>query len=322
MFYYREVCFAILPIKIEYITILLVRFNYIMSPFTKRSNKMDSITSMLQHTNINNLSNKAIIYARCSTKKQNEDMNQSLDTQIGICIDYCNRNNMEIHDIVKEVVSGHDYMKQSYYSILDRVSNTNIIIADPSRLSRNVGAADVFIKKCNELNILIHSVRDSIISDSHINCKKLLNLVYDAFIESSTISKRVSSALKIRKQMGSHLGKPPYGYTIEHVKDVNTGMKLRKLKENKKEQSIIQLMNLLYYGCNIQTLMKHCLYKKIINCEEINQFDGVIYYGNLWTCDIAKILNKHMIEGRHSNWTSLTVMKIVKKNIYCKKMLL
>jgi len=286
------------------------------------SNKIDKIANMMQHTNIVDLSNKAIIYARCSTKKQNEDMNQSLETQVSICIDYCKRNNMKVHEIVKEVVSGHDYKKQSYYNILDRVSNTNIIIADPSRLSRNVGSADTFINKCNKMNITIHSVRDNIISDSHVNCKKILNLVYDAFVESSIISKRVSTAMKIRKQMGSHIGKPPYGYDIEHIKDKTTGMKLRKLKGNKIEQSIIQLINFLYYGCNISTLKKHCLYKNIMNCKYIQQFDTIIYYGNLWACDIVKILNSCMIEGRQPKWTTHNITKIVKKNIYCKKMLL
>ena len=286
------------------------------------SNKMDNVINMLQHTNIHDLSNKAIIYARCSTKKQNEDMNQSLETQVSICMDYCKKNKLEVYHIVREVVGGHNHLKQSYNNILEHASNTNIIIADPSRLSRNVGSADNFIKKCNELHITIHSVRDQIISDSHNNCKKILNLVYDAFTESTIISKRVSSAMKIRKQMGSHLGKPTYGYKIEHVIDNKTGMKLRKLKENNEEQQVIKLINLLYGGCSPSVLSKHPLYKKIMKDDHIFDFDGYkIYYGNLWPSDIKDILNRCNVKGRKTKWTSLDIMRIVKKHV-CKKMFL
>ena len=51
--------------------------------------------------------------------------------------------------------------------------------------------------------------------------------------------------------MGSHIGRPPYGYKISHEVSKTNGMKLRKLKEEPREQAIIMLINLLHNGCKL-----------------------------------------------------------------------
>ncbi len=108
---------------------------------------ISNIIQSFQQSNIVDLSKCAIIYARCSTLQQNQDMNQSLQTQIGICQDYATTHNLTISNIISEVVPGHNSKKQSYNSVL-KYHNTNVIIADTSRLSRNIGDGNIFIKKC------------------------------------------------------------------------------------------------------------------------------------------------------------------------------
>ena len=172
---------------------------------------MSFAKDLFNQLNIIENRNKAIIYTRCSTKKQNEDNNMSLETQVCICNDYCIRNNMIVGEVIREVVGGHNIMKQfkmkqSLITMLDSYTNMNIIIADPSRLSRNVSNADMFLKECTKRNIILHFVRDNLTSNSYQDCKKILSIVYDATIESNVISKRITSSIKSRRLLGSHIG--------------------------------------------------------------------------------------------------------------------
>jgi len=270
----------------------------------------------LNKSSINDLSQSAIIYARCSTPMQNQDMNQSLQTQIGICMEYANSNNLTISDIISEVVRGHSGNKQSYNSVLDK-SNTNLIIADASRLTRNISDGNTFVKKCEENNILIHSVRDNIITNSNQERKKLFNCIFDASIESSIISKRVASAFKIRRQLGSHFGNPPYGYKIFKHIDKKSGIKLRKLIEDSNEQNIIKFITKLYYGCSIKDLYNtfHKIKSKSFKLMDIknNEFE-VVEYGNIIKKDIKVLLEENEITYRGEPWKTINLSKIINKN--------
>jgi DNA invertase Pin-like site-specific DNA recombinase len=278
---------------------------------------MDKIISKLT---VKDYSNCAIIYARCSTAKQNQDANQSLHTQVGICNAYAAANNLTIVETIQEVARGHNIKKQSYHSITDKYSYTNIIIADASRLSREVGDGSQFLKKCDEAHITIHSVRENIITDSTQDKRKLINSIFDASVESATIGKRISSAIRIRKQLGSHYGKAPYGYKIFNHIDKKSGIKLRKLIEDPKEQLTIQFINKLYYGCNVIDLYKN--FKKIkpntnFKLLDINGVEFIIvYYGQIIIKDIVALLNDNMIEMREDKWKYSDVSTIVRKNLH------
>lgn len=277
-----------------------------------------SINNIVSKLTIKDLSNCAVVYARCSTAKQNQDMHQSLQTQLGICIAYANLNNFKIIDTIQEVVRGHSFDKQSYRTITDKYSNTNIIIADASRLSRNIGDANRFMIDCENNNITIHSVREDIITNSTQDKRRLINSVFDASIESRTIAQRVRSAFRIRKQMGSHFGNAPYGYKIFNHIDKQSGIRLRKLIEDPKEQLIIQFINKLYYGGTSSDIYR--IFKKIkpntyfiletIKGEELT----TVSYGNINIRDIVILLNENMIEQRDEIWTYSDVSSIVRKN--------
>ena len=279
-------------------------------------NSISNMIHDLNKSNIKDLSNSAIIYARCSTPKQNQDMLQSLQTQIAICMEYAKANNLIIIETISEVARGHG-KKQTYNSVLDK-SNTNLIIADASRLSRNISDGNIFVTKCEKKNILIHSVRDDIITNSNQERKKLFNCIYDASIESSVISKRISSAFKIRRQLGSHFGNPPYGYKIFKHVDKKSGIKLRKLLEDSTEQTIIKFITKLYYGGNIKDIyntfrkIKPTLDFKLTDLKN-NEFEFV-EYGNIIKKDIKILLDEYEITYRGEPWKTSDISKIINKN--------
>ena len=283
---------------------------------------MSFAKDLFNQLNIIENRNKAIIYTRCSTKKQNEDNNMSLETQVCICNDYCIRNNMIVGEVIREVVGGHNIMKQfkmkqSLITMLDSYTNMNIIIADPSRLSRNVSNADMFVKECTKRNIILHFVRDNLTSNSYQDCKKILSIVYDATIESNVISKRITSSIKSRRLLGSHIGsKAPYGYKIINLVNNMNGIKIRRLVENIDENNIIKLIMCMYDGCSIDVFYKN--YRKIKKNYKFKLLDAydeefqLIEHGNLWPKDIMILFNKKNIDKRGNKWKVIDIYNIIK----------
>jgi DNA invertase Pin-like site-specific DNA recombinase len=282
---------------------------------------ISNLPNMIKRLNVSELTSNAIIYVRCSTPQQNQDDQQSLQSQLAICQEYCENNDLIIIDTIQEIVSGHNATKQSYKSI-EKHSNIHMIIADGSRLSRNVSDAYTFVINCSKKNILIHSVRDNIVTKSHQDYKSLINIVFDASIESSIISKRICSSLKIRRKLGSYIGKIPYGYKCIHTIDRKSGIKLRKLVEDTMQQNIIDFINRLYYGSKIPILYK--LYNKITSKNNFKLYEnnGIefneVYYGNLRIDDIQHILSLYSITKNNIEFTKLNISSIVNKNKHYK----
>ena len=279
---------------------------------------MNFIKNLFTNLNVVDNTTKAIVYTRCSTKAQNTVDHYSLSTQNALAINYCKNNNLTIIDTVQEIVSGRNISKQKLYDLVNKYQNTNLIIADPSRMSRSVSDGHTFIELCNSRKITIHFTRDNIKSDTLQNRKTIMSMVYDAHIESSIIGKRIKSSIDIRRSLGSHIGQAPYGYKIAHVIDNKSGMKLRKLMQNPKEFDIIKLINYLYFGCDINDFYK-LLYKitknnsfKILDCYDV-EFN-VIYYGNLRYEDIKIILKSNNIKYITREWNVLDIAKIIKKH--------
>jgi DNA invertase Pin-like site-specific DNA recombinase len=276
---------------------------------------IDQLSSLITRTQLNDPLKQAIIYTRCSTSKQNTDHNQSLDTQEGICRVYASRLNLSVVKVIKDIIPGHNAALQSYNQILDLYSNTHIIIADPSRLSRNVSDANTFLQECTRLNITLHFARDNYQSDSLHDQKRIINSVCDAYIESKVLSKRIKSAISFRKELGSHIGTVPYGYTISYQIDQATRIRLRKLQPHSYEQKIIELIMQLYYGCNIKNFYK--VFRIITKNKTFKLLDSNneeftdIYYGNIGPQPIANFLNEHSIKYKNKIWNSQIVARII-----------
>ena len=275
---------------------------------------------------------KAIIYARCSTPMQNNDTNQSLQSQICMCIDYCKKNNFTISNIYKDIHNGHNLSKLKIYSIIHELSDCNIIIADPSRLSRNISNTMDFIIKCNKKKIILHFVRDDLISDSNQDIKKIINLTCDAYIETQTLSKRLKTTFETKKKYGSTLGRVPFGFESYFETDQNNMVKIRKLKPIELEQDVITLINMMYFGLNEMTEF-YKIFNKLTNNLKLSyrltgandQFER-IYYGNFTMKTIVEFLNDNNILNRNKKWNVNMLNSILNKtenypvNYYNKRM--
>ena len=292
---------------------LIFNMNMNMNSNTSTSD----IANLLDNTSI---IDNAIIYARCSTKSQNQNKNTSLSTQIAECNRYCNDHNYNVIKIINEIVGGHDKNKQTYNSILDNYSNANIIICDPSRLSRNICDAINFLTECIKRKLKIHFVRDNLICTTIYDCKQFANLIFDAMTESQTISKRIRHSITIRKRMGSHIGKPSYGFSIKTKLDVESGINIRKMIKNSTEMNYIKLIQTLYFGGNINNIYNnlHIVFPNGIDEYKLTEMDGTpfteVYWGNLCLSDIATLLNENDGTNRGKRWTSSAIKQIVTKH--------
>ena len=252
-----------------------------------------------------------IIYARCSTLAQTKDLRHSLETQIALCLNYCANNNLKVIEIMRDIIPGHNINKLSLFDIPLKMSNINIVIADPSRLSRNVSDAHDFIQRCIESNINIHFARDKLITNSSMDCKKIIGCIYDAFMESKVLSKRLKTTFEMKRSLGSHIGPIPYGFNSYYTTDERSGMRIRKIRPDETEQFVKDCINKLYYGSEADEFNK--LFRGLINDKKfkLSESDGTffktIYYGNLTMNDIANFLNEHNIYNRDKPWSTYTI---------------
>jgi DNA invertase Pin-like site-specific DNA recombinase len=288
---------------------------------TSKTSKTSKISKTSEISKISNnaikTSNNAIIYARCSTARQNSDNLQSLTNQVVLCIDYCIQNKLNVIDTIREIHNGHDMSKLKINSIPDIHSNINIIIADPSRMSRNVSDANNFIIQCKKNNIKLHFARDNLVTDNNEHYKKVINLVCDAYYESQLLSKRLKTTFDMKKRHGSHIGSTSYGFKINEIIDPKINLKIRKLVPDKLEQDVIEIINRLYFGSDIKDFNN--IFKKVSKNKSFvlkdtnnNKFDA-IYYGNITYKDIADLLNENNIYKRNTLWTPKSISNILLK---------
>jgi DNA invertase Pin-like site-specific DNA recombinase len=292
-----------------------------MSKFVNKTNNTNNTNKInLLNDTINNLSlsndKKGIIYTRCSTVKQLNDNNTSLETQLAICLDYCSTNKISVIDIRKDIIPGHDINKLNLNDIPNNFTNINIIFADPSRLSRNVSDADTFLKNCAEKNIILHFARDNLTSNILHDRRNIIGLIHDAYTETQIMSKRIKTSIEVRKRKGSFIGNPQFGNKIVKLSNEMIPFSIRKSIEDNNEQQIIEIIKGLYYGTNelkfveqlIKTLGSDSNYKLKWNDEKtINN----IYYGNITMSSIVDCLNENNIFKRGKEWTIYSLQTVI-----------
>jgi len=282
----------------------------------QKLDKDDIINSSLDELTMSDSVKKGIIYARCSSIRQVNDNNMSLETQVSICLEYCVKNNIIVTEIKKDIIPGHDINKMSLNNIPDNFSNIHIIIADPSRLSRNVADADIYLKRCTDKKITIHFPRDNLISDVLNYRGKILGLVHDAYTETQIMSKRSKSSIQTRKKFGSYIGIAPFGYKVNKIATKGTLSFIRKIFKDDNEQKIIEIIKKLYYGTEkikfLELLIKEISFNNKI---KLNFADNTkikkLYYGNISVNSIVDFLNENNILKRGKEWTYNSVLRII-----------
>ena len=137
-------------------------------------------------------------YYRISSKNQKDGY--SIEQQRDACINYCKTNKFKLQGEVSEIVSAKSMLKQkNLYNLVNLVSDCNLIIYEPTRLSRNPEDYHKLLKTCEQKNITLHFVNPNLISDNN-NDKRLISTgVLDGKFESEFISIRVKKSIAYRK---------------------------------------------------------------------------------------------------------------------------
>jgi DNA invertase Pin-like site-specific DNA recombinase len=283
---------------------------------------INNLDNLLNKMDTKDTSMNAIIYIRCSSKKQNEGDLHGAETQKADCIDYAKKNNFNIISILEDTFNGHDITKLKIYDIIKSNNyNLNIIVADPSRLSRRPAHGISFIEECMNRKIIIHSARNNISTETTMGQYQFGTGFYEARIESEQQSKRSRALYEQKKKNGSHIGIAPFGYHLKKIISPNSQYPITVKEENEYEQKVIKLISMLYYGNEREEIYKimreisQNLLARIYYYDENTKKDVEhelrIYYGNMTRQDIADILNKNNILKRGKQWSKNMVSRII-----------
>jgi len=316
----------------------------------KSIHSVNSITDQMNKLHISGIN--AIIYARCSTKKQNEDNLHSISSQVDVCVNYAMEKEFTVLDIITDIKPGHDINKLSISDIINRNINASddkkikvIIVKEPSRISRNPAQGTKFILDCKKEGIIIHSVSDNIDTSTTNELKLFNSLFFDAYSESQQISKRVKMTFDAKKRNGGVLGRPIYG--MQFIQSVSESeLPIQTLVINEEENEIIKFIVLLYYGGKINkindqlyTILENMLLtsiqrtgltkkaKKTLINSRIGEaslywvddktgirhkYEDDILYGYNTQAFISQILNNFNIKKRENLWTANSVASVIK----------
>lgn len=257
---------------------------------------------------INSSIQNAIIYCRSSTINQNKFNHYSLDTQIFICKEYCNINNLNVVDIKFEICRANKINNQKVLiNTIENINNINLIIFDTSRFSRNIYDGIHLLKKCHNKNIIIHVVKDNYNTQNIKGYNKFKNDLKNSENESNLISDRINSSIKYRKSLGTRFGKPSFGFKSVKINNIT------KFIINNDENKIINFAKKLYYGCKYSYASR--IIKEITGKKMLLLFTEPcknILYGNFTYKMIAEFFNQNKIKNRLKHWTSQSICRIIK----------
>jgi DNA invertase Pin-like site-specific DNA recombinase len=323
--------------------------NKINSQFNTNMKRSRDVGLVEQMGNLGINSNEtinALIYTRCSTKKQNEDGLHSNISQLEACRNYATGRGFTVTHEFSDIMPGHDINKIAIASILKDDLNIDVIIVkDPSRISRRPEQGIKFVMDCLKDGIIIHSVSDDIDTGTNNELKLFNSLFFDAYAESQQISKRIRTTFEIKKLNGGKLGMAPYGKKFVQI-TTDSGLPIQKSKKNKSETRIIDFIVLLYYGGNL-TRINNTLYKilekKDLTLEQrqtlsksekkrivYSKYDqkGIywvddktdtkytyttdILYGYNTQAFISQILNNFNILKKNKPWTTSGIASVIK----------
>lgn len=251
-------------------------------------------------------------YYRVSSKNQKDG--HSIDQQRDACANYCKTNNFKLQGEVSEIVSARNMSNQkNLYNLVNLVSDCNLIIYEPTRLSRNPGDYHRLLKTCDEKKITLHFVTPNLISDNNNDRRLISTCVVDGEFESEFISNRVKKSIAYRKLHNKYFPSiPKFGSAYCKISKNNL-----KVVNNKKEIQIAALIKKLYFGSPVKDINnlliditgnnKHLLY----NSSNHNEVIDNVEYGNMRIIDIARFLNSASILRRNKPWNTKSVSDLL-----------
>jgi site-specific DNA recombinase len=174
------------------------------------------------------VNNRAVIYNRCSTEKQD-----SLKWQEKVCYNFCQQNNWIVERCFGEKESGTSDNRKQFQEMLkfcekERISH--IVFFSYDRFSRTGDPA--LLKKLRSKGIKVHAATQSV--DDETPSGRFSQSLYLMFAEMENEGRRekIIEGLKEKLERGEWSGNPPLGYEKRYV----TG---RKEHEHDKRQCFI-----------------------------------------------------------------------------------
>lgn len=167
------------------------------------------------------MSEKAVIYARVSTKKQADA--PSLDTQADACLAYAEKMHLRVVETFREVWSGYESdSRPEFNRMLDFIVKEKVghlIFSMPDRLSRNLDDIFWLKKKCC---LTLHDVlrRNSFNLADERDYVRFLDFqaeVLEAEKYSAILGVKVRDGMAKRAAKGDYPGFPPIGYHVNPI---------------------------------------------------------------------------------------------------------
>ena len=225
---------------------------------------------------------KYLIYCRKSSEEENRQV-QSLETQQKNLLEYANKNNLEIVDILTESRSAKtDGNRPLFTSMLERIGQgeaSGILVLHTDRLSRNGIEAGLIIKlfesgaleEVRTPNRIYNSVADMLYID--------FDFVFAAHY-SRNLSIRVKEGNKTKLEKGEYPGMAPLGYINKNAKIYPDPTRAKYIQKafslyNKGEHSLKALAEILYIEGFRTRLANKKVHKSVIQ----RIFRSPFYYG-------------------------------------------
>ena len=264
------------------------------------------------------LNTNTIIYTRISSKGQL--LGTSINSQQMLCNEYCKDMKFNVLNCISEVSSAKELKKQKLLNnIIDNNSNINLVIYEPTRLTRNLNDYNNLMILCKNKNIVIHFVQNNLISSNMNDIQTISNSISNGELEIKILSERVKRSIQYMKSQNifkSSIAK--YGY--KYIRKINpqNGKNIKELVKNEKEQLIILLIKQLYWGESLKTIqnnmfkitgIKHEIYNTMDEDENMKRIE----YGNMSMSTIADFLNENKINRKNKLWNSNSVSNILVK---------
>ena len=157
--------------------------------------------------------NRAVIYARVSTEKQEEK--DSLINQIKRCTSYAEMRGFDIVQTLSDVESGSKDDRKEYLILKDMIKKENfdvLVVWEFSRISRNAREFISIMEELKTHNIELVCIQQQI-DTSTITGKAVANLIaVISELERDTVSMRVKDRMLQLIKSGRYVSTVPFGY--------------------------------------------------------------------------------------------------------------
>lgn len=227
--------------------------------------------------------NYIYIYTRVSTGKQSTDKKFGLLSQTDLCNKYINNFYSDNKNILKYSDVGSSYKSHKILTgmkdmIFKLKPNSLILISETSRLGRSKKMVETILKIVKNKRSFIVSISENLIyGKTKLNDNIFIRRVMESERESDALSLRMKNIQAYIKRNGGHIGKAPFGYTINRDYR-NIPVLKEKLQDFKLIDEIVNLANESLSYIEIKEKMNE---KKLLHNDK------------LWTTiKIKNILNK------------------------------